>query len=113
VADGYAIRVSDNSQVGFSSDYNLFRIGAGGHLGLWAGSDFDNRAGWVYTLGFDVHSIVTDPDFIDPTPTLSIRLERTGFWAARRRRSSTTAGSGLQPPAAGWRMCPAAMTATH
>jgi parallel beta-helix repeat protein len=66
VEGGPAIRVNDNSQVDFTSDYNVFHITGTGTLGLWEGFTFTNRADWFYELGLDEHSIVTDPQLVDP-----------------------------------------------
>ncbi len=65
VAEGTAIRVDDDSQDDFVSDYNLIELSGTGALGLWEGKSFDNRADWFYELGLDEHSIVTDPQFVD------------------------------------------------
>ena len=61
---GYALNVADSAQQGFSSDYNLFWL-AGGQLARWEGADFANRTDWYYQVGFDGHSLVGDPQFVD------------------------------------------------
>ncbi len=66
VEGGPAIRVDDDSQVDFTSDYNLFYLTGTGSIGLWEGKTFTSRADWFYELGLDEHSIVTDPVFVDP-----------------------------------------------
>ena len=68
VENGHAISVADDSQAGFESDYNLFQFPTGvpgEGLGFWAGRDFDSRVDWFYELGFDQHSRVADPLFVD------------------------------------------------
>jgi len=35
-------------------------------IGLWEGIDFSNRTDWFYELGLEGHSLVTDPEFVDP-----------------------------------------------
>ncbi len=65
VATDYALNVANDSQVGFSSDYNLFYLTGTGKLGLWEGLDFTNRVDWFYELGFDANSLTGDPLFVD------------------------------------------------
>ncbi|NQT20746.1 MAG: right-handed parallel beta-helix repeat-containing protein, partial [Planctomycetes bacterium] len=78
VEDGYAISVDTNSQVGFSSDYNLFvdpeepiiyspgvRIAGPGVLGYWEERDFTNLTDWFYEIGLGEHSLMTDPLFVN------------------------------------------------
>src|SRR5262249_30664652 len=64
---GYDITVSaDNSETNLLCDYNdLFTTGSG-ILGRWEGADFTIRADWFYKLGLDQHSIVADPQFVNP-----------------------------------------------
>jgi hypothetical protein len=64
-ANGYAFNVADNSQRGFSSDYNVFWLQDGGNLARWEGADFADRVDWFYQVGHDAHSLVGDPQFVD------------------------------------------------
>ncbi|MEX2185792.1 MAG: right-handed parallel beta-helix repeat-containing protein [Pirellulales bacterium] len=65
VAQGYAINVAADSEIGFASDYNDFVLAGTGKLGRWEDRDFTSQADWFYELGFDRHSIVADPQFVD------------------------------------------------
>ena len=40
---GYAINVAANSQQGFDSDYNLFKLASGAKLAYWEDRGFANR----------------------------------------------------------------------
>ena len=63
---GYALSVDPNSEIGFTSDYNLFYTPGGGKLGQWENRDFLNRVDWFYEVGLDQHSRTADPSFADP-----------------------------------------------
>src|SRR5262249_22324127 len=65
VAEGYAINVAADSEGGFTSDYNGFVTTGSGKMIRWEDRDFTSREDWFYQLGFDAHSIVADPQFID------------------------------------------------
>ncbi len=67
VEAGYAISVADDSQVGFSSDYNTLYTTGDGKLARWQGRDFTNLADWFYELGFDQHSQTTPPNLLAPS----------------------------------------------
>ncbi len=71
-AGHYVVRVADTAQRGFSSDYNLFRFTDGAQFGFWQ-SGFATLADWRYELGFDTHSVATDPLFVDPAGADGIR----------------------------------------
>ncbi|MCW5626307.1 MAG: right-handed parallel beta-helix repeat-containing protein, partial [Burkholderiales bacterium] len=73
VGAGYAIYVPSNAQVGFVSDYNLFRLTGGARLGYWEDRDFSTRADWFYEIGHDGESVVADPEFLDPAGADGIR----------------------------------------
>ncbi|MBI5616868.1 MAG: right-handed parallel beta-helix repeat-containing protein, partial [Gammaproteobacteria bacterium] len=62
---GYALAVASNSQVGFSSDYNLFVAGMSGVLGTWQGLDRTTLASWNSASFTDQHSLVADPNLVD------------------------------------------------
>ena len=63
----YGLYVSADSQVGFSSDYNLFDAIDGGSIAGWGGFGyFDDLADWSLELGQDRHSNQADPRFVDP-----------------------------------------------
>ena len=62
---GYALRVGDDTQVGFASNYNLFHTFGTGKLALWEGRDFVTLSDWFYETGNDVESVVGDPQFVD------------------------------------------------
>ncbi len=66
VGSGYGVSVSDDSQVGFDSDYNLFYTTGTGKVGLWQGQTFATVEEWFYKLASDFHSGQGDPLFVDP-----------------------------------------------
>jgi len=66
VEDAVGLDVADNSQVSFKSDYNIFELLGSSVLARWSGVDFDNRTDWVFEVGRDEHSLVTDPLFVNP-----------------------------------------------
>lgn len=66
VSGAAAIRVAADSEAGFASDYNLFFLSAGAEVGEWDVHQFARQADWFYELGFDQHSLETDPRFVDP-----------------------------------------------
>ncbi|MCX7420941.1 MAG: right-handed parallel beta-helix repeat-containing protein [Planctomycetia bacterium] len=61
---GYAIYVSNNSQQGFNSDYNLLRITGSGKVGFFQ-SEFVNLRDWQLEVGQDANSIGGDPLFLN------------------------------------------------
>ena len=65
VAEGYAINVAADSEIGFASDYNDFVIAGSGKLVRWEDHDFTTREDWFFEVGGDIHSIVADPQFVD------------------------------------------------
>src|SRR5262249_22251827 len=66
VQSGYAVSVNPDSEIGFSSDYNLYYLTGGAKLGQWENRDFAGRVDWFYELGFDAHSLTGDPMFANP-----------------------------------------------
>ena len=64
---GVGIRVSDASQAGFVSDYNLFQTGAGGRVGSWLGVDRSSLNQWRSATSRDARSRTGDPLFVSPT----------------------------------------------
>ena len=66
VSGGPAISVDSTSEVGFTSDYNLFDPDATGSIGVWGGLTYGSLASWSYEVGLDQHSQVGDPGLIDP-----------------------------------------------
>ncbi len=63
---GYALTVSADSEVGFSSDYNDFFFAGAGVLGQWEGLNFSNVADWFHASGLDEHSMTSDPGYVNP-----------------------------------------------
>jgi parallel beta-helix repeat protein len=63
---GYDINVDNQSQVGFSSDYNdLFKgTSSNANIGYWNGTD-STFANWQSASSQDTHSINANPDFVD------------------------------------------------
>ncbi len=66
IGNGFAISVSSSSENRFASDYNLFYMTGSGNLGEWEGTVLRDRAAWMFELGFDAHSLQTDPKLVDP-----------------------------------------------
>ena len=64
---GVAVYVSNSSQAGFVSDYNLFQTGTGGRIGTWLGLTQTTLSQWVTATGTDTHSQFGNPDFVSPT----------------------------------------------
>ena len=64
---GIGIQVSNTSQAGFVSDYNLFQTGTGGRIGTWLGLTQTTLAQWVTATGGDTHSQSGNPLFVSPT----------------------------------------------
>lgn len=60
----FAISVANTAQRGFASDYNLIYFTESASMGLWQNT-FNSLSDWRYELGFDLHSISTDPLFVD------------------------------------------------
>lgn len=46
VAAGPAVRVADNSQVGFTADYNQYHLTGTVTVARWQGQSFTTVAGW-------------------------------------------------------------------
>jgi parallel beta-helix repeat protein len=65
VAQGYAIKVGSESEIGLISDYNDFIVAGSGKLGRWEDHDFTTREDWFFELALDQHSMAMDPQFID------------------------------------------------
>ncbi|NBB77971.1 MAG: LEPR-XLL domain-containing protein, partial [Verrucomicrobia bacterium] len=63
--DGLALSVSSNSQEGFDSDYNIYRLGADADLLQWGSEVFDDRLDIFFFLDLEANSLLTDPEFID------------------------------------------------
>ncbi|MCP3988946.1 MAG: hypothetical protein GY724_07720, partial [Actinomycetia bacterium] len=66
VEDGTGISVTDDSQVGFTSDYNLFHITGGGVVGNWQGLDWTDLNAWRAASFTDTESQEDDPLFVGP-----------------------------------------------
>ena len=66
VAAGPAISVAFDSEVGFTSDYNLFDPTGTGSIGMWEGQTYTSLASWYYEIGVDQHSQVGDPGIVNP-----------------------------------------------
>ena len=61
----YDLVVAPSSENGFQSDYNELYTTGTGKLGQWEGKDFTNRVDWFFEVGFDRHSITSDPLFVN------------------------------------------------
>src|SRR5437016_12936823 len=58
------LSVANTAQRAFTSDFNDLFFTAGAQLGFWQNT-FATLADWRYELGFDTHSLSTDPRFVD------------------------------------------------
>ncbi len=63
---GYCLSVATDSQIGLTSDYNLFWTTGMGQLALWGSLPFTTLADWRYEVAQDGHSLLADPQFVDP-----------------------------------------------
>ena len=80
---GVAVQVSNASQAGFVSDYNLFQTGSGGRIGSWLGLTQTTLAQWVTATGRDTHSQFGNPALCRPPAAPAIS-------AISHRRSTAT-----------------------
>ncbi len=62
---GPGIRVEDDSQFEFDSDYNLFAPESG-LMAEWQGVEFTSLTDWHFRVGQDRHSLRTDPLLVNP-----------------------------------------------
>ncbi|MBK7765952.1 MAG: right-handed parallel beta-helix repeat-containing protein [Sulfuritalea sp.] len=60
-----AITVAPDSEAGFSSDYNLFRLDTASVLANWENRAFGSRPDWLYETGNDQNSRVAAPQYVD------------------------------------------------
>ncbi|MFN7841912.1 MAG: right-handed parallel beta-helix repeat-containing protein, partial [Pirellula sp.] len=63
---GHALRVQRSSQFGFRSDYNAFELTGDVRLADWLGMDLSTLEQWRFETGHDSHSLLADPDWVDP-----------------------------------------------
>lgn len=78
VDSGYAINVSNNSQVGFQSDNNLIYVTGTGKVGFWQGLEQATLSAWRRATFTDSNSLSTDPLFVNPHGADSL----LGYFAA-------------------------------
>jgi len=64
VETGYGLRIADDSQTGFASDYNLLRATGTGKVGFWQG-DRESLIEWQFATFEDGESFSTDPLFVN------------------------------------------------
>ncbi len=62
---GIGVAVSNASQAGFSSNYNIFNTGSGGRVGQWQGDRSTLRQWQTATLN-DANSMFGDPGLVSP-----------------------------------------------
>ncbi|MBI1395302.1 MAG: LEPR-XLL domain-containing protein, partial [Betaproteobacteria bacterium] len=101
---GYALAVNANSQTGFASDYNLFVPSATGILGSWQGADRTTLDSWRGASFTDAHSLVADPQFVNPAGAdgvlgfVSVAQDgRDDDFHERSANGGFAGGSGLAP----------------
>ncbi|MCC7333449.1 MAG: right-handed parallel beta-helix repeat-containing protein [Pirellulaceae bacterium] len=66
VDSGIAVTVTNDSQRGFFSDYNLIHTPNSGTIGSWNGVQYLNHSDWYYELGLDQHSLIGSTAEFDP-----------------------------------------------
>lgn len=66
VDDRFVFQFENDSQVGHTSDYNLFNLGATGKIADFGWAEVATYEDWFYEVGFDANGHVGDPQFIDP-----------------------------------------------
>jgi len=62
------LNVADSAQRGFSSDYNDLYYNLRSQSRLLQ-NPLSTLADWRYELGFDAHSLSSDPKFVSPSGT--------------------------------------------
>ena len=65
---GYGVRIADDKQAGFTSDYNLLYATGTGKIGYWQG-DRDTLFDWQFANFRDLNSVSADPRFVDADGT--------------------------------------------
>ncbi len=65
VETGYDLYVASNSQVGFSSDYNLFYTTNPGKVASWQGIARSSLNAWQNTVFLDQNSLYQPPSFVN------------------------------------------------
>ncbi len=67
VGTGRAVVVDSTSQIGFSSDYNLFELQTpSASIGTWQGQNFSTIVDWQFDLNLDLESRVVDLELTNP-----------------------------------------------
>ena len=61
---GYGVRIADDKQAGFTSDYNLLYATGAGKIGYWQG-DRATLSDWQFANFRDPNSVSADPRFVD------------------------------------------------
>ncbi len=69
IGSGSAFNIADSSQLGFSSDYNLFQVIGGGSVATWGSTTLSSWQDWQFATGNDRHGLETDPLLVDPDGT--------------------------------------------
>ncbi len=65
VAQGFAVNVAADSEIGFASDYNDYHLTGSAKPVRWEDREFTTAAEWYLESGYDAHSISADPQFVD------------------------------------------------
>jgi hypothetical protein len=78
ISGGCGVSVTDGSEVGFASDYNLFHLSGTATLASWEGDTYSALSDWRFETGFDVHSVTAEPLYVDADGSDDI----SGFSAA-------------------------------
>ncbi len=66
VEDGFVFQFETDSQVGHTSDYNLFDLGTSGKIADWGWAEIEAYEDWFYEAGFDPNGLIGAPLFVDP-----------------------------------------------
>ena len=64
---GIGVNISNTSQPGFVSNYNLYQTGSGGRVGIWLGLTQTSLSQWRSATGQDANAQFGNPFFVSPT----------------------------------------------
>ena len=89
---GYGVRIADDKQGGFTSDYNLLYATGTGHVGYWQG-DRDTLFAWQNANFRDANSLSADPLFVDADGTDGVLAQLAQGLTAQYFGNRTLTGS--------------------
>lgn len=65
VQAGYDLNIDTTTPAGFDSDYNDLYTTVTGNVARWGTHTLTTRADWFYEVGLDLHSLSSDPLFVN------------------------------------------------